>query len=257
MQNLHEMPTFQKFQWEFAKRIRDPKHAPCPEAVPKDRMAVYEELLMNNLQGFLDACYPITREILGEERWQSIARQFFSGCRCSSPLFRDISGSFLEWMQNSAHLVDVPIYLLEFLQYEWLEMVVSISSEELDTMDVNPVGDLLDEIPVVNPTGKIATYHYPVHRICPQFQPSQPDDQLYCYFLYRDATDKVQFMFLNPLSARMLEILTDTPTTGRQALEKIGAELNHAQPEILLAHGLTFLMQALQCGVLLGTRRKL
>ena len=65
-------------------------------------MRVYEELLFNNLDGFLRACYPVTREMLGEQAWQETVQNFFAEHRCRAPLFRDIPGEFLGWMENRA-----------------------------------------------------------------------------------------------------------------------------------------------------------
>ena len=60
-----EAMAFTDYQAAFAARIRDPKHAPRPPGAPAKRMRVYEELLFNNLENFLLACYPITRKLLG------------------------------------------------------------------------------------------------------------------------------------------------------------------------------------------------
>ena len=45
---------FQDFQRAFGRHVRDPRLFPRPAGVPARRMAVYNELLFNNICGFLD-----------------------------------------------------------------------------------------------------------------------------------------------------------------------------------------------------------
>ncbi|MHB1360026.1 MAG: HvfC/BufC family peptide modification chaperone [Rhodocyclaceae bacterium] len=84
------MLAFQNFQNAFGRHIRDPRQAPRPTGVPARRMAIYNELLFNNLTGFLDACFPITRQLFGERRWRRLHRAFFREARCHTPYFREI-----------------------------------------------------------------------------------------------------------------------------------------------------------------------
>jgi hypothetical protein len=92
---MPEAQTFIAYQAAFAVRIRNPRGAPRPAGAPARRMRVYEELLFNNLEGFLLACYPLTRHILGERVWRRTAKRFFAEHRSHSPLFRDIPKAFL------------------------------------------------------------------------------------------------------------------------------------------------------------------
>ena len=59
-------PPFQEYQYAFAAHIRDPRANPRPPGVPARRTRVYNELLFNNLEGFLLACFPVTRKVLGK-----------------------------------------------------------------------------------------------------------------------------------------------------------------------------------------------
>ncbi len=81
-----EPMSFTEYQSAFAARIRDPRAAPRPPGAPDRRMRVYEELLYNNLEGFLLAGYPIARQLLGARAWKQTVRRFFAEHRCHSPL---------------------------------------------------------------------------------------------------------------------------------------------------------------------------
>jgi hypothetical protein len=62
-------------------------------------MKVYNELLYNNLEGFLLACFPVCRKILGKRRWDRLARAFFRDHACHTPYFRQIPEEFLKYLQ--------------------------------------------------------------------------------------------------------------------------------------------------------------
>ncbi len=252
-----EAQTFTEYQAAFAARIRNPRQAARPRGAPARGMRVYEELLFNNLQGFLLACYPITRKILGARAWQQTVRRFFSEHRCHSPLFRDIPKEFLEWMQaqGAAQFPALP-FLAEFMHYEWLELHVSISPDEPDMTAIDPDGDLLRGRPALHPSAQLACYRYPVHQIAPHRNPAQADAAVYCYLLFRDATNAVRFIQLNPLSVRLLRMLREHQPSGREALAHLAAQSAPEQYPHFVAAGADLLNTLRHEGALLGTWRE-
>jgi uncharacterized protein len=248
---------FADYQATFAARLRDPRGAPRPPGASARRMRVYEELLFNNLEGFLQACYPVTRKTVGARTWRKMVGRFFAEHRCHSPLFRDIPEAFLDWVggQNATDFPNPP-FLADFMHYEWLELAVSVSPHEPDMDTIDPEGDLLAGHPALHPTARLACYRYPVHRIGPRFKPHAQDGQSHCYLLYRDGADEVRFSALNAVSARLVEMLRNERPSGRQALARIAAELNHSHPDVLIQAGHELLMELRRSGALLGTWRE-
>lgn len=264
---------FTDYQATFAARIRDPQGAPRPAGVPEKRMRVYEALLFNNLENFLLACYPVTRQILGARTWRQTLRRFFSTHRCHSPLFRDIPKAFLDWMQQrGAALFPKRPFLAEFMHYEWLELAVSVSPEEADPAAIDADGDLLLGRPALHPSARLACYRYPVHRIGPAWQPDSAQAAMprHCYLLFRaqgdelDGPDDVRFILLNPLAARLLQRLLEQPLGGRQALTHLFAERDAVnssghvpnQYGAFVQAGGELLQQLRAQGALLGTWRE-
>jgi hypothetical protein len=243
---------FQAYQRAFAARIRDPRSAPRPSGASAKRMKVYEQLLYNNIESFLVACYPITRKLLGARDWRRTVRRFFAESRPTSPLFRDIPKTFLDWMQTQEQAQP---FLTEFMHYEWLELAVLTSPDEAHEA-FDPHGDLLSGVPVLAPAVRLACYAYPVHRIGPRFKPAEPDGHPWCYLLFRDADDAVRFITLNPVTARLLERLQQTLCSGLEALADIAHELGR-EPESLLEAGREVLEELRRAGALLGTRQSL
>lgn len=248
---------FSDYQAAFAARIRDPKQARRPPGAPAKRMRVYEELLFNNLESFLLACYPITRKILGARAWKQTVRRFFSEHRCHSPLFRDIPKAFLDWVETRhTSLFPARPFLAEFMHYEWLELSVSVTPDEPDPAAVDPDGDLLRGRPALHPTARVACYHYPVHRIGPRFKPAAPDTEAHCYLLFRDASDDLRFMLLNPLSARLVTLLGKHQPSGREALAHLAGQTDPNQYARLVQAGGDLLRELRDQGALLGTWRE-
>lgn len=247
---------FSNYQAAFAARLRDPKGAPRPPGAPARRMRVYEKLLFNNLESFLLACYPVTRELLGARAWKRTLRHFFREHRCHSPLFRDIPKAFLDWMRADGQALFPALpFLAEFMHYEWLELAVSISPEEADPAAVDPAGDLLLGRPAPHPGARLACYRYPVHRIGPRHKPSAPTPEAHCYLLYRDAADAVRFILLNPLSARLLDLLRAGRPSGREALIQLAGETGATADERFVQAGGGLLRDLREQGALLGTWR--
>jgi hypothetical protein len=240
------MHAFQQFQAAFGRHIRDPRAAARPAGVPRRRMAIYNELLFNNLTGFLDACYPVTRSVLGERRWRNLNRAFFREARCHTPYFREIPREFLRWLPDEAG----PPWLKELAHYEWVELALDVM--DVDTPPHAPHGDLLDGIPVLAPALMNLAYQWPVQRIGPDYRPRKPHPVH--LLVFRDRQDAVRFSELNPVSARLVTLLQEGRQTGSAACRAIAAEIGHPQPDAVVAHGATVLADLHAAGALLGSQ---
>ena len=171
-------------------------------------------------------------------------------------MFRDIPKAFLDWMEaGGAALFPALPFLAEFMHYEWLELSVSVTPEEPDPAAIEPNGDLLTGRPALNPTAHLACYRYPVHRIGPRFKPGAPDAEAYCYLLFRDASDEVRFILLNPLSAQLLNLLREHQPSGHEALAHLAAQTDPNQYDRLVQAGGGLLRELRDQGALLGTWR--
>ncbi len=244
------------YQAAFAARIRDPRCSALPAGASARRMRIYQELLFNNLESFLLACYPVSRRILGQNRWRKMLRRFFAEHRCPSPLFRDIPEAFLHWTRLHVDAIneDWP-FLSDLLEYEWLELAVSIDPQVLDTDSIDPAGDLLVDIPVLQPAARLASYRWAVHRLGPRIRPRVADGNAYHYLLFRGADDKVRFTLLNPLSAALLALIQIQPVAGRQLLIQLAEHGGVHDRDAFVRDGAALLTQLRQQGAIVGVRR--
>lgn len=246
------LPEFQCYQFAFTAHIRDPKTHPRPAGVAARRMKVYSELLYNNVEGFLLSCFPVLRQVVGARKWAKLVRAFFAAHRSRTPYFRQIPDEFLQYLQNEWKADDAyPPYTLALAHYEWIELVLSVSTRSTGDV-VHAEGDLLDGVPVLNPVLANLHYDWAVHRIAPRHKVVPAETFL---LVYRDAGDTVQFVEINAFTARLIALLEPGALTGRAALETIAAESRHPDPAVILEAGATLLTDLRARGAILGSRQ--
>lgn len=255
---MAERTRFQDQQYRFAAHIRDPDTNPAPENIEDRRMAIYRELFYNNMESFLAKSFPVLRNILPDDRWHALVRDYFATHRAASPLFLEIPQEFLRYLQDERGARDDdPPYLLELAHYEWAELALSVLNVEADLTDVDRDGDLMNGVPIVSPTMWSLAYEYPVHRIRPDFQPDAPGPSPTFLVVYRDLDDHVGFIEINAVTARLLALLADDDAlTGTAALARIADELAHPNPDTVIAGGREILERMRRHDVVLGTRNE-
>lgn len=246
---------FQAYQRAFAGHVRDPRSAPRPPGASARRMKVYSDLLFNNVEGFLLACFPVCRKVLGKRRWTRLVRGFFRDHACHSPYFRQIPEEFLDYLQSGAcPLEDLPPFLSELAHYEWVELELDTSDRDRDLPAHDPDGDLLAGRPLVNPVLRVLAYRWPVQRLSPRFRPSTPPAATTFLLAFRGAAWSVRFSQINAATARLVTLLQEQPElTGHQVLARLETELG-LSPGALQATGRQILADLWAQGALLGVR---
>ena len=254
--NASKLPRFQAFQFEFTQHIRNPKAHPRPAGVSARRMKVYNELLYNNLESFLLVCFPVLRQILGTRKWGKLVRDFLVEHRCHTPFFRQIPDEFIQYLQSVRGMRENdPPFMLELAHYEWIELVLSVSNKETPLAQIDPEGDLASGQPALNPILAMLQYQYPVQRISPKFKPQSPPEQATYLLVFRDAEFNVEFIEMNPVSARLVDMLQREKLNSEQLLQQIAQELNHPDPQVVQQGGMEILRELHAAGAILGTWR--
>ncbi len=207
-------------QRDFAAHLRDPERVAAPPGIEPRRMAIYRDLFFNNLAELLAGSFPVTRRILGTERWQRLVRDFYANHHARTPYFLELPREFVEWLgARTDRSADEPPFTQELAHYEWVELALAISEAEPVATGPGAGGDPLDLPLKVSPLAWPLAYRWPVHRLGPDHQPDEPPPAPTFLVVYRDAADKVQFLEVGADVARVLDALETSPgLTGRQAL---------------------------------------
>ncbi|HEY1075467.1 MAG TPA: putative DNA-binding domain-containing protein [Fontimonas sp.] len=250
-------PAFQRRQFEFSAHLRDPEHNACSNAEDR-RLKIYRELFYNNVEDCLASAFPVLRRISSDAVWHARVRDFYARHRSAAPQFHRVPEEFLLFLESErGEHPDDPPFLGELAHYEWVELELSISPLELGLDLADPNGDPLTGVPMLSPLAWVLAYQFPVQRIGPDFQPQQPGPQP-CYLIVnRDRGDRVRFLEVNAVTARLASLIEATPeATGRDLLLQIAGELAHSEPERIVAEGARIFEQLRGRDILLGTRRR-
>ncbi len=248
--------TFKDVQYQFTAHLRDPDNNPAPVEIEDRRMEIYRGLLYRNVQNFLASGFPVTRTLYSDEDWHKMVRDFFSIHQSHSPYFKDISKEFIDYLnQEREPQPEDPPFLLELTHYEWLEIVLSFLDVDINWENINKEGNLLKGTPVLSPFAQLNRYEFPVHKIKPDFQPQSAGEQPTFILVYRDLNDKVGFMEMNLMTARLFELIAANETqTSEQILIGLAKEIPSLNEEVVLHGGHTTLTQLRQKDILLGTK---
>lgn len=242
-----DLPSFQRYQQAFSAYIRDPNNQPRPQDIPVERIAVYEEIVFNNIFEAVSACFPVAQKVMGKAGWLKLVRSFLRVHSANSPIFRQIPEEFLDFLATQNNLAP---YIPSLCHYEWIELAVASSDVTVDMSHIDLTGDLLEHQPAFVPAMQMLNYDYAVHQISARNKPKEPvNTQL---LVYRNAEDTVKFIELNNVTYRLIGLLQSGTATGRQALTTIAEELAHPQPESVIQFGLEILEDLRRQGIILG-----
>ena len=243
-------------QTRFAGHIRNPASVPAPEGIEDRRMAIYRELFFNNIVTFLSANFPVLKTLYSDQDWITLCREFYTDYRCHTPLFPEIPREFLKYLQDHrADHDDDPAFMLELAHYEWIELALALDEADLDVIEVDPDGDLLQQIPVLSPLAWPLSYHYPVHEIRADFQPVEAPEEPTHLLVWRQLDFSIKFMQLNEIALLLIQKMKEqTARSGLDLLTEIANIINHPKPEVVIDGGTTLLNELKDKQVVLGTR---
>jgi hypothetical protein len=251
---MAEAEGFRRKQFAFAAHIRDPERVAAPEGIEDRRMAIYRDLFFNNLVRLLGSTFPVLSKLHGPERWGAMVRDFMTRHRAHTPYFLEIPREFLEYLEKTRGIQDGDFpFLLELAHYEWMELALSVSDAEDDLSVIDAGGNLLDAIPVKSVLAWPLSYRFPVHRIAPSFLPDEPGDQPTCLVIFRKPDDELEFRELNPVTARLLDLIAaNGGDSGRALLGRLAQEIGF-DSDAMMQHGSDMLNTFRADGILVGT----
>ncbi|MDO8861200.1 putative DNA-binding domain-containing protein [Haliea sp. E1-2-M8] len=219
-------------QLALAGYLRNPGSVPPPAGIEPRRLKIYQDLIYNNIEGFISNGFPVLRSLYSDRDWHILVRQFIDGHRCRTPYFLEISQEFLRFLlERHQPGPEDPPFIAELAHYEWVELALSVADGDLPPGSEE--GDPLRVVVRLSPLAWVLAYRFPVHRIGADFRPPEPGEPVYLV-VYRDREDVVRFMALNAASARLLELARDNETgTGADLLQQLAAELGMDREAVL------------------------
>lgn len=227
------LSSLSRKQLELTQYLRDPDHAPAPPNLELRRLNVYQELIFNNIEGFLTSGFPVLHRILSEDQWRALVALFVARHRALSPYFLDIGQEFFDFVQHSDEVrANLPRFTVELMHYERAELALDVSTEVLPTAASDDLVNLASLVSL-SPLAWPLAYQYPVQKIGPDFQPDTVPELATYLLVYRDRHHTVRFMELNGLSYALLASLQDSdlPLCTQSIIDRLH-DLVHGQKSI-------------------------
>ncbi len=224
------MLDFQRYQIAFTAHIRNPSQHKKPARVADPRMAIYREIVFNNIFGSVSACFPVCKSILGARAWRKLVRQFFANHQSNSPIFREIPQQFLQFIND---VKDLPAYLQQLAHYEWVEL--AIGAQQTDAIKLSNKIDLLNEKPILAPANMLLAYDYPVHKISKRHKPNSTEKTY--LLVFRNNEHRVKFIELNPMTFQLLTLIQENEMTGKQVLTMLEKGIGHPDTDAIIQFG--------------------
>jgi uncharacterized protein len=246
-----ESPAFVKTQQAFSAYIRDPFNNPIPSGVKPERIAMYRELLHNNIESFLSNAFPVVKETLDNQYWETLVNDFFARHRSSSPYFSGIPEEFLGYLAHErANASNDPPFLQELAHYEWVEMALAVAEDEAPKRNTAAFENPLDNHIKLSPVAWPLAYRFPVHLIGRDNQPAEFPGNLTYLAVYRNREDDIHFLELNALTYQLLQRLSENENdTARGILGNLAREMGYQDIAPIMTHGASLLRDLAERGI--------
>jgi uncharacterized protein len=243
------MSKLKDYQMIFTRHIRDPEKSLPPDGISERGMAVYTEIVFNNIESSVSVCFPVLKNLLGDESWLKLVREFFIYQPCATPIFREIPEAFLAYINR---ISDFPLYAKNLAHYEWIELYLTYAEETIDWSQIDTEANLLDGRLAFVPAMALLCYDYPVHQISSESIPVSPLEIPLNLLVFRDAEDVVKFVELNQMTATLVKNLKDGQLTARQALIGIASVMEFDDVDAIVDFGFEVLQDLKSQGAILG-----
>lgn len=240
-----------QFQALFGSCLRTQQEIPTLH-MPQRVALLYQQLIFNNIQSFLNQCFPICQEILGEESWQSLTRYFFEHYPLHHPYALEINSDFVQFLASihateKKHHLAIPDYLADLAHYEWIELKI----DTLNDIDLTTISPVFEDY-YLNPSVHNLHYSWAVHQISPLTIPTEPVDTF--LLVYRNISDSIEFMELNAFTHVFIQIMQDAkqPFANLNSLiEYFSQEIHYPDIETLIPFATSLINEFKQKGILL------
>ena len=197
------------------------------------------------------------RKIYNDAQWRHMIREFMKVHRAETPYFLKLPEEFLAFLSEEYAPRDEDFaFLTELAHYEYAELALAVEPGANDFEGIDPDGDLLKNVPVKSVLAWTYGYRYPVHRISPEFLPTDPAEQPVYLTIYRRSDDQVRFLELNAVTAALLDAIgnNEDQRTGEALIRELAETIHYPDVNALIGHGAEALAEMRQLEILIGTR---
>ncbi|MBK8791802.1 MAG: putative DNA-binding domain-containing protein [Holophaga sp.] len=164
-------------------------------------LLAYRELVRVSLWDPMEAVFPITRALVGEEEWEALRQAFLATGGVASRHYRDIPPTFVGWLAEQPGWQAQRPGALQLAHLELVEMLVAFASDPLPEPSLlpEPAGD---RRLYLHPSAQLLQYEFAVHRATVASpQPEQAPTHL---LAFRNQEDDYQLLEVTPATSALL-----------------------------------------------------
>lgn len=219
-------------QTAFCDNLRYQANATLPDNVDKDSMALYQELNFHNIESAVSPCFPVATKVVDKTLWHDLVKRFMHQYQISTPYYHDLPKAFIEFVAREPAISEYP-YLLELLDYEWLELHVELTDADISNRLAPPTEAVFEQSLQLSPLAKMRTYHYPLDIIGPDNIPEKAEP--FSVIVYRDKEDAVHFMRINEVTETLIKLIDHDGFTPLEAMLTLHQSFPDMKQEDFLA----------------------
>ena len=184
--------------------------------LPTQKIELYRELIFNNIEGILSACFPITQRYL-EVKWEKLIKDFIKDSSLQSPYLSDITEEFYNYMQQKENSE----FIENLMRYELIELEVFNEDIPVEKAEFN-----LENRYTLSSSSSIEYFEYPVHKIS-QIGLNNIKEKKNNYFLIifqHPDSNEVEYIEITPVLYEFLGEITQN--NFEKSLKKLTEKYN-------------------------------
>jgi hypothetical protein len=225
------------------------------------RWKAYRRMVRSRFYQTIDHGFERLIGAIGEGRFHRMVDRYLAEDPPRSPYLRDLPGEFLRFVEGRRDVLAedpaLPAYALDLMRYEWAELDVAYSHEEIRPDEVVPLD--MNRPAALSPAHRVLKLEYPVHSMGTDGSgaPLAPAPAL--LLLYRDrTTHDVETLELTPIAATMIAAVARRggypPAMPLARVVREAAAAHGATVDVAFVEALSTLLADLtERGVLLGS----
>ena len=218
--------SFKHWQRELADYCRTENLKEIPGITSDERVSTYRELVFNIIKNALSSAYPLTKELLGDDEWNVLIKDFHANYPSESPELWSMPYGLYDYIQQTKMFSEKYPFIEELLFLEWVEIEVYMMEDE-ELKDFSPLGDIKSDKIIINPEYRLISFSYPVFKKRIQELRNGVELGQFVLMVFRHPeTKSVKFIEVSPLCARLIEILDEQVQSISSATDRMAKEHN-------------------------------
>lgn len=191
-----------------------------PQTSNQENTSQYRRIVFGVIKDTMKTAFPITRKFVGKKKWKKLVKHFFANHQCKTPQVWKLPLELCEfYTENPFPFKKKFPFLLELLQFEWLEIEIFMMEDaEIPEFVIEPTAK--QKTIVGNPEIRVLGLQYPIHTKRAK-EITEEDLGQYFVTIHRNIEDKQ--VYFNDMTYPFVEILVQISegNTSFKDIEKI------------------------------------